>query len=195
MSEKPFQRHLELDEVAAYVDGSVPDDMRAGIEDHLGSCARCRAEVAEVSRLVDTLPRPQWVGRSVWIGAAAAVAAAVLLALPRTPHTRTGSEHRETAVTTTVGPRPVAPRGTVESAPAFVWSAVPYADGYRVRMFDSVGTVIWESESADTVARPPASIVVRTGRAYYWKVEARTGFDRWASSDLVEFTVGRGSEP
>jgi anti-sigma factor RsiW len=194
VSEKPLQRHLELDEVAAYVDGSVPDDVRAGIEDHLASCAGCRAEVAEVSRIVAAVAPPRWAGRSVWILAAAAVAA-VLLALPRTSQTRMAPEHREAAVTNTVAPRAVVPRGAVESATAFVWSAVPYADAYRVRVFDPTGTVIWESETADTIAQPPRSIVVRAGRPYYWKVEARTGFDRWASSDLVQFTVGRGSEP
>jgi anti-sigma factor RsiW len=194
VSEKTFQRHLDSDEVAAYVDGALSGDVRARIEDHLGSCADCRVEVAQVSRIVGTLPPPRWIGSSVWIGAAAAVAA-LLLALPRTAHTPVGSAHREAAVTTTVAPRPVAPRGAVESATTLVWSAVPYADGYRVRLFDATGTVIWESEGADTVAQLPVSIATRSGRPYYWKVEARTGFDRWAASDLVEFRVGRGSKP
>jgi anti-sigma factor RsiW len=194
VSDKPFQRHLESDEVAAYVDGSVSEDARVRIENHLGSCADCRAEVAQVSRIVGTLPPPRWVGASVWVGAAAAVAA-VLLALPRTADTPASPEHREAAVTTTVAPRPVAPKGAVESAKTLVWSAVPYADGYRVRLFDATGTVVWESEVVDTVAQLPVSIATRSGRPYYWKVEARTGFDRWAASELVEFTVGRGSEP
>jgi anti-sigma factor RsiW len=194
MSDRAFNQHLKSDEVAAYIDGSIPDDARARIEKHLGSCGDCRAEVAQVSRIVDTLPPSRWVGASVWLGAAAAVAA-VLLALPRTAHTPAGPEHREAAVTTTVSPRPVMPRGRVASIKSVVWSAVPYADGYRVRMFDSAGTVIWESETADTLAPLPASIVIRVGHPHYWKVEARTGFDRWVASDLVEFTVGRRSEP
>jgi anti-sigma factor RsiW len=194
VSEQPFQRHLQSDEVAAYVDGSVSGEARARIEDHLGSCPDCRAEVAQVAHIVDTRPPPRWVGASVWIGAAAALVA-VLFVAPRMTHKPAAPEHREAAVTTTVAPSPAAPRGAVESVKVLVWSAVPYADGYRVRLFDATGSVVWESEGADTVARLPASIAIRSGRPYYWKVEARTGFDRWAASELVEFTVGRGSEP
>jgi anti-sigma factor RsiW len=193
MIEKPFQGHLQVDEMAGYVDGSVADDERAVMQTHLAACADCRAEVVDVSRVLATLPPARWVRARAWVLAAAAVVA-VLLAVPPTRRGRTGPVHREAPVTMTVAPRPVTPRGPVASAKALVWWTVPYADGYRVRLFDSAGVVIREWETADTVARLAPSITLRPGRPYYWKVEARTGFDRWVASDLVEFTVGRGSE-
>jgi hypothetical protein len=36
----------------------------------------------------------------------------------------------------------------------------------------------------------PDSVTLLPGQAYYWKVEADTGWDRWVSSRLVEFSVG-----
>jgi putative zinc finger protein len=193
MSDEPARRHLEVGEVAAYVDDSLDVDVRRRVESHVSICADCRSEIADVARVVVTLPSRR-VSRGV-LTVASAAAAVVLLALPWTRLGRTRPEHREAAVTTTVAPRLIAPRGAVASAKAFVWSSVPYADGYRVRVFDSTGTVIWESERADTAAPLPARIVLRAARPYYWKVEARTGFDRWVASELLEFTVSRGSEP
>jgi putative zinc finger protein len=187
-------RHLEIDQVAAYVDGSLAADARRYVQAHLSACADCRAEVSDVTRAVGAPPPAQRVSWGAWIATGAA-AAVVLVVLPWTRPRRTEPEHREATVTTTVAPRAIAPRGSVDAAKAFVWSAVPYADNYRVRVFDSTGTVIWESERGDTVAPLPASLVLRAGRPYYWKVEALTGFDRWVASDLLEFTAGRGSEP
>ena len=72
---------------------------------------------------------------------------------------------------------------------ALVWSSVPYANNYRVRMFDADGTVLWEREATDTVVPIPDSMALRPLLLYYWRVEARTGFDRRAESDLVEFRL------
>jgi hypothetical protein len=95
----------------------------------------------------------------------------------------------------TAAPRPIAPVDTVAGVAAFTWSSVPQADRYRVRLFDADGTVIWERETAETVATLPSVVGLRAQLRYYWKVEAHSGFDRWAASDLVEFVPRRGGRP
>jgi hypothetical protein len=84
----------------------------------------------------------------------------------------------------------IAPRGVVTSAPAVVWSLVPGADRYRVSVFDSVGRVLWETSTADTILAVPDSVGLTHGAAYFWRVHARTGYDRWIESSLVEFRLG-----
>lgn len=195
MTHGPLERHLEANEIAAYVDGAVAGVQRAAIQAHLAACADCRAEVAEVLPIVRTLPRAPRLPRRVWIPAAAAAALALLWAGPRALREPTVPEHREETVTMTVAPRPLAPVGAVDSATALVWSSVHSADRYRARLFDSDGTVIWEHETGDTVAALPRSVALRARLPYYWKVEAHTGFDRWAASDLVEFVPRRGGRP
>lgn len=195
MNHERFDYHLEANEIAAYVDGAVAGEARAAIQAHLAACAECRAEVAEVLPIVRTLPRARRVRGQIWIPAAAAAVLALLWAGPRALREPAVPEHREEAVTTIVAPRAVAPVGAVDSASVLVWSSVPSADRYRARLFDAHGTVIWEHEIGDTIAALPSSVALRPRLLYYWKVEAHTGFDRWAASDLIEFTVRRGGGP
>jgi hypothetical protein len=190
-----FERHLRPDEVAAYADEGLPADVRAQLQAHMATCAECRAEVADVITIAGPVRQIQRANRPVWIAAAAAAAVVLLLVWPRGGNELREPQHREAPVTATVAPRAVAPIGTVDSAPVLVWSSVPYADNYRVRLFDREGSVIWERETADTVSSPPGALRLRAGASYYWRVEARTGFDRVVSSELIEFTLRSGSRP
>jgi hypothetical protein len=69
------------------------------------------------------------------------------------------------------------------------WSHVAGADRYRVTVFDATGGVVYAAEASDTVVAFPDSIALVPGASYLWKVDARTGFDRWAASELIEFRV------
>jgi hypothetical protein len=189
VNHEALERHLEPDEVAAYTDNALSAEARAEVQAHLAACAECRAEVLEVSRIVETVPAAWRIRRRAWIPAAAAAAAALVLIWPRPAETPVTPVHREEAVTTTIAPRPLLPTGSVDSLSRLVWTSVPYADRYHVRLFDGAGSVIWERETADTVGVIPASVSVRAGVPYFWKVEALTGFDRRAASELVEFIV------
>jgi len=184
-------RHLDQDEVAAYVDGTLAANALTAVNAHLAGCADCRAEVAEVASTLGTAPGSRLVRRA-WIPAAVAAALALLWVSPWSGWRMGEPTHREEAVTTTVSPRPVGPRGAVDSTTAFVWSSVPYATTYRVRLYAADGSLLWEHEVADTVSAPPSSLRLRARAPYFWKVEAQTGFDRWAASDLVEFVLRRG---
>lgn len=187
VSASPFEGHLEPHDIAAFVDRTVDDGARARIESHLAQCEQCRAEIVEAARIVATLPRARGLKGRHW-GAIAAAAVVLLVAWPRDVRDP-GLQHREAPVTTTVAPRTIAPLGVVDAASTLTWSSVPHADRYRVRVFDADGSVLWDRETSDTTAALPAATVLRAARAYYWKVEARTGFDRSTASELTEFSI------
>jgi hypothetical protein len=100
--------------------------------------------------------------------------------------------HRAPPITAAVAPNPTAPVGAVADARALRWDAVPGADRYRVTLFDAEGVVLYGTELPGTRAPLPDTVVLSSGRTYYWRVEARTGFDRWAASDLIGFSIAAG---
>jgi len=77
----------------------------------------------------------------------------------------------------------------VAAVNALRWSPVAGADRYRVTVFDATGGVVYATEVSDTVVAFPDSVALVPGDSYLWKVDARTGFDRWAASELAEFTI------
>jgi hypothetical protein len=205
-----------LDEmtVANVVDHGVDMSERPEIIAHLATCANCREQLQSVVRLIRdpsvaaeigrietpaaaTVKRP-W--RLVGAGALTAIAAAgafmigsggpAVATLPMVAVTDTET-HREPSVTTTVAPSLIAPIGTMAAADTFRWTSVPRADRYRLTVFDREGRTVWEAEGSDTAMARPDSIARRVGTAYLWKVEARTGWDRWVASELVEFSAAR----
>jgi hypothetical protein len=178
-------RHLESGEVAAYLDDALAPSDRSRVEAHAAQCDACRAELVEVGSLLRTRPRVRH-----WYVPAGAVAAAVMLVLWTRPASGPAGSTglREPAVSSSVSPVLVAPRGVTVSARALVWTAVPRADRYRVTLFDETGSVVWETQTTDTTAPLPDSVRLRTGTSYLWEVEARTGWNRWVASDLVQFS-------
>ena len=180
-----MDRHLEMGEIAAYVDGAIVGPAREEVETHLATCARCRAEVAEVGGVVRSMPSAR--RSQLWIPAAAAAALVFVWAGAGVLRDPAPAVHRDTAVTMTPAPRLVAPVGPVDSLSTVVWSSVPTADRYRIWLFDPTGTVLWERETPDTSAVVPRSVSLRRGTPYYWKVESHSGFGRWAASELIEF--------
>lgn len=191
MYPEPSRRgHLETGEVAAYLDGALAPSERTGVEAHLADCDACRMEVVDVARVVRTRPNPRrWY---LPVGAVAAAAAALLLLIPRPEQDRLEPpDYREPVITTTVAPVAIAPRGTITTAERLIWSSVPHADRYQVAVFDDTGHALWETQTSDTATVLPDSIRFQTGAPYHWKVKAQTSWNRWVSSDLVEFSIGR----
>jgi hypothetical protein len=173
--------HCTAAEVAAYVDGTAPPAACARLEAHCAECDVCRVELIEMTRLMRDRTRPRrW---AVPVGVAVAACLLLFLWLPARD-----MPNREPS-TTTVAPLVVAPRGATTTVARLLWRAVPHADRYRLRLFDDVGSVVWETETGDTAARLPDTLRLEPGRPYFWKVEAQTGWNRWVASDLVEFTV------
>jgi hypothetical protein len=185
--------------LAALAEGALDAAARTALLPHLAACPRCRRVVASVAR---TLGDPAVarevaavVGRGrrplLRIGVPAAAAAAILLALavPRWVNDRSGHRGPPGAVV----PSPLAPVGTVAEATALRWAAVVGADRYRVILFDAAGQALYETQLSDTVVSLPDSVALAPGRLYLWKVEARTGWDRWSASELVQFSIAPGT--
>lgn len=186
-----IDEHLSAHDVASYVDRTASRERKSRILAHLSHCADCRDEVADVSRVVTT-----GTGGGVRRHRALlpAVAAAALLLTWVGAARMTSSPpvvHRDQASAGSAVPLPHAPIGRVIQLPGFVWTSVVYADRYRVRLYDRDGRMLWEHEGADTTVAAPATPLLKAGAAYFWKVEARTGFERWVTSELIEFELER----
>lgn len=182
-------QHLDPKDVVAYVGGALSSSERERIESHLATCAECRDEIADAGRIIATLPRSRPVRRGVIVSAAGIAAMLLVFLWPRADRDLTTRQHRESAVTTTIPPTVIAPVGRVDAVDRFIWSAVPHTGFYDVRVFDPDGSVVWQSQTRDTVFTLPPTVGLRAGRTYYWKVEAHTGFDRSTSTELVEFSI------
>jgi hypothetical protein len=207
---------LDDDMVAAMAEGSLTAEVRADAVRHLATCALCRNAVASVARALadpevvravratDAGGVRRWAGR-IGIPVGAAAAAVLLVLVLRQPDPREGATHRgpptaatEPLTVQSIGAMVVAPRspiGTVAGAGVFSWGRVEGADRYRMTLFDASSAVVFETETADTVVALPDSVPLRAGQTYLWKVEARTGWDRWSPSDLVEFSIRTRSAP
>jgi hypothetical protein len=194
---------LDDDTVAALADGTLDAAARGAVLPHLAGCARCRGAVASVARaLADSGVAREVRGvegagrRRFYRIALPLVAAATLLLVLAWPRQANdgGPPHRDPPADASA-PVPIAPIGVVADATTLLWTAVAGADRYRVTLSDALGGVLYETQLADTVAALPDSIALVSGRSYVWMVEARTGFDRWSTSRLVEFSIGGGAAP
>jgi hypothetical protein len=192
-----------LDEhtVAALADGNLEAEARGRALTHVATCALCRRSVASVAEALADGPITREIevveGRrrrrvpllriAVPLGAAATV-----LLLLWSPALNQSSVHRGSPPPlSTATPVPHAPVGTVAAVHDFRWSYVAGADRYRVTVFDAAGSVLFAAEASDTIVAFPDSIALAPGAAYLWKVDARTGFDRWAGSVLTEFSIAQ----
>jgi hypothetical protein len=187
---------LEEFGVADFIDGRLSPDTRASVVAHLLTCGRCRSLVNATIRfdaepaVIEPVPaRRRWRRWSVPVGLAAAAALAVLL-LPRFRDESTPGL-REPTVTSTIAPVPItpAPGASVARVDSLVWSSVPKAERYRVRLYDGEGSVLWTTETTDTSAALPDSLKLQPRVAYFWRVEAQAEWMRWATSDLVAFRI------
>ena len=199
----PTPECLDDDTVAALAEGTLDVAAREAVLPHLAGCSHCRSAVASVARALADLSVAREVrgveggGRRRFYRIALPLAAAatllLVLVLPRQANDG-GPPHRDPP-TVASAPVPISPVGVVAEASPLVWTAVAGADRYRVTLSDALGVVLYESQLTDTVAALPDSIVLVSGRSYVWIVEARTGFDRWSTSRLVEFSIGGGASP
>ena len=199
--ETPIAKPDCLDEytVAALADGTLDADARGRALEHVATCALCRRAIASVAAALADGPitheieivegRRRRRGPVLRIAVPLAAAATVLLLL-WSPADDRSSVHRgpppPPPATTPILRSPV---GAVAAVNDLRWSHVAGADRYRVTVFDPTGGVVFATEASDTVALFPDSIALVPGASYLWKVDARTGFDRWAASELAEFRV------
>jgi hypothetical protein len=149
-----------------------------------------------ISREVTALDvpfRPRW--RRFALPAAAAAILVVSLGPFDLLRRERGETHRAPTITNGSLPTVVTPQGAVAEVRELRWTPVEGADRYRVTVFSADGLVVYEAEPLAAVATLPDSLRLASGRRYLWKVDARVGFDRWVSSDLVEFSLIRPTPP
>jgi hypothetical protein len=200
-ADSPAADCLDDDTLGALAEGTLGLEARSAALPHLAACARCRAGVAslaraladpDVAREVTALaaaPRGRW--RRFAVPAAAAAILFVLLGPLDVLRRERSDVHRAPTITNGSLPSALTPQGAVADVQELRWMPVEGADRYRVTVFEADGRVLYEVEPAAPVAPIPDSLVLASGRRYLWKVEARVGFDRWVSSDLVEFSLAR----
>ena len=207
----PVTACLDDDDIAGLIDGAAGQDSGDKVV-HLASCARCRSRLAVVDRVlqsdaVDGEVR-KLAASAVAAGhkrrrfalpafAAAAAAIVAVAVLPRAKTTTTTSPsatedplHRESAITITIAPRILGPAGPASAQDSLLWTSVPHADRYQVKVFDGEGTLVVDQHTSDTTFAIPSQLARAAATTYFWKVEARTGWDRWVVSEWKEFTMG-----
>ena len=210
MTETSEIRHLDDSTLAAIVDG---DASRTDAIAHLSVCDDCRRRLSAVAHLVDdaelraeiqtlepgraTSATPKrWRGASIAaISAfAAAAVATIVISGPnrniasKTPVTVDTSIHREGAITMTAPPRILSPASVASRNDALRWTSVPGADIYRIQVWNTDGRVVFSTDTHDTTVALPVELE-KSGATYLWEVKARTGWDRWVSSEFLQFTI------
>jgi hypothetical protein len=198
---EPGPECLGDDILAALADGTLDPPARGEATMHLAQCGFCRSSVASLARAlgdpavaaaalaVDRAPSR----RLVRVAVPAAAAAVLLIAILGRQGTveRSPPTHREPVSTAVDQPSAMSPLGAGARPEWLRWGAVPGADRYRVTLFHTDGRVLYELELRDTAAALPDSLGLTPGKSYLWKVQARTGWDRWSSSRLFEFSIAR----
>jgi len=190
-----------LDEhtVAALADGTLDADARSRALAHVATCALCRRAVASVAEALAAGPitheieivegRRRRRGPLLRIGVPLAAAATVLLLLWSPADDRSPVHRGPPPPPPATTPIPRSPVGAVAAVNDLRWSPVAGADRYRVTVFDATGGVVYSAEATDTVVAFPDSVALGPGASYLWKVDARTGFDRWSASELAQFSI------
>jgi len=192
---------LDDDTVAALAEGTLDAEPRAGALAHLAQCDHCRRAVASVVRAlaspdvarearVAERGTRRAVHRVGWVAFGTAAAAAVLLLVWPPPSNEPPPTHRAAPITAAPAPEAITPVGPVAEMRGLRWTPVSGADRYRVTVFDAEGSVLFETELTGTATTLPDSVGLAAGVTYWWKVDARLGFDRWAASPLIEFSIG-----
>jgi anti-sigma factor RsiW len=185
-SARTAEEHLRLEQLVDYVRGALAPEDHAMAVRHLSSCTRCAHEVGDIVRLTRPVTR-----RDQWrrYGSVAGLAAALLLLVwtGRGTETDQASPTRDETVTAAAAPVPLEPTTTDAGKVRFRWSPTSKVERYRLVLFDSIGSAMFESESSDTMLVLPDSVRLARGTLYLWKVEAETSFDKWVSSELVRF--------
>lgn len=186
--------HPSEAELAAYLGGELSGPELERLEAHLAGCPTCRQEIIDSMEILRGRTPVRW--RLVAPIAAAAAVAVLLFPVLVADDVPTGSVgHREAPAEVLTAPAPIFPVGDVAAAATFIWTRVAGADRYRVTLFSSAGTVLWQTTTTDSTISLPPSLTLAPGEAYLWQVEARVGWDVWEASGLTDFELNATVTP
>ena len=184
--------HVSIDDIAAMIDGRLPESRRAAVEAHLSECSECRAEFVDASTIVAAVPARS-TNRARWVQLAAAavivIAAIPLIRSGRASSPRDGERsvvQVSSAISTLL---PASDSRTPIDSLRFTWRSVPGVATYNVSVTDSVGTPIYAIKTADTAVGPIADLRLAPGARYFWHVDALNSDGSSIKSPQVSFSV------
>jgi anti-sigma factor RsiW len=184
--------HPPLEQLVGYVRGSLEASAHTRVERHLADCRPCANEIGDLVRLSGR--KRSWF-RPVPAGAMAAAAAALFLVVwINRPSTQEPAATREQPLAGIAAPAPLSPSGRAAAPVVFRWAAEGGLQ-YRVVLFDSLGSAIFDSVAPAGALSLPDSVRLVPGALYLWKVEAEVAPDRWVSSELVRFRPSGAAAP
>ena len=187
--------HLTAEDVAAFLDRRMTAAERAGAEAHLADCRECRAEIADVRRLVSATPARRSMVLVPAALAAAAVIAFVALSLGRAGSDSSADRVRTPGVSVAEDSQRIAviapaEGDTIRGARAsLLWSAVVGEPTYRLTLTDASGQPVWTTTTSDTSLTLPANVALQPHTKYFWYVDAQRADGRAASTGVRSFTT------
>ena len=192
--------HLSPEQIAAIVEGDAKKENDVIL--HLAECDECRARVTAVANLLDdhevsaampssrtiVFPRSSSTRWTMLATLAAAATVTIILANPINSGRDDSQAQREGTLTASAAPQILSDAVVSGAQDSLRWSAVSGADLYRVQLWNREGTVVWSADTRQTSAAIPDRLL-RNKASYLWEVKARTGWDRWVSSDFLNLEV------
>jgi hypothetical protein len=200
-------------QIAAYVDGTIPESSRDEVELHLADCERCtllvgtlfrleidssRAptpEVLERARGLVDAKRRRWTEYLPRLAAAAVLVIAVGVAFNarQDPAVQSESDYRITRGVTSPRPMevlaPAAGAGVHAKELEVRWTELPGTRYYLVRIVTASGALVTEQRVTNTHWRPGSTVALQVGQDYYVRVEAYPAVGPSTGSIHVPFTV------
>ncbi|MFQ5569895.1 MAG: anti-sigma factor family protein [Rhodothermales bacterium] len=209
--------HLEDYTIARYLDGSIEAAEQEQLEAHLADCSACCEAVASAYRMVQAveqteapLPDAAAVRRAERListprrvsvlpalfemPARIAVAAVVVVAIglvayfslvPSEP-----SRFRTESVAGVFEARAPEDGAIVDGTRlSFSWSPLQNAVGYRLKLYADEGVVLWQSEAEETSLVLPATVRLKPGTHYLWRVEGVLADGTTQGTELRAFRV------
>lgn len=180
--------HVAEDRIAIYLDRHMTAGERREFQDHLSTCADCRAAVLEAARVLGAGRRKR---RRYAVGAlvAAAAVAAVMLLPSRDPTPNPVRAGGSGELAGLVVVREWA--GTPETEPVFVWRPVDNALQYRFELVTTNGEAVWDTTVTDTTVTIPSHAVAEAGVSVLWVVDALSSDGSSTSTGYQPLSITR----
>ena len=188
--------HITDEELAGYLDRSLPAGERDQIEGHLADCADCRTEMRVNARLL----RPQKKRKHWYLGSSVLAAAALVVLVITNPFSKpTPGEpvlrgpdaplDESNRLISAIAPED---GGTIDRANLdFVWTPIEANARYRFTLTNALGEDIWSFDTADTSLALPADVSLVDGGSYFWYVDALLLDGRSVTTGTRRFDLSR----
>lgn len=178
---KMSKNGIPAEKLAAFLDGRLSEEERAGIEAVLADDPAGRAELIATSRLISEVERPVEIRSRYWkpwiiVAGAAAAATIAIVAVPDARNTGDTPVASERVAPGGAGGRVtlLSPSDTSvadESSKTFRWSSSDSAT-YRITVADETGQTVWTALTVSTQIILPDSVKLIPGRRHFWYVDA-----------------------